>query len=743
MKKVLSSFLVLLLSLTLVGCKETDPEPDPENVAPVISGVQAVITIDEGTSWDALDGVSASDEEDGDLTSEIVVTSIPELTFVDGVATPAETGDYYITYAVTDSDDETTEAYATLEVNEVVSDPVVYLDFTFAEGEGDMNDFQVGFESPAAGTYVAEKGVLAIDVTNNGDADWHAKLFKTGIEIVAGNSYEFTVRMKASEAIGLHYIINNAEAGWAPYAGSWNLDITTEYADYTLEFLATENSANAEFLVQFGGDTFDDFTNPQAFELFVDSISISSTPTILTEEVFSDDFSTTDKGVFEVGIGETAVGTSTIADGVLTVDLTANGDADWHAKIFKSGIEIEQGATYTFTVNMKASETIKMHYIINNADAGWSPFVGNWNMEVGTEFADYTLEFVAGEASTNTEFLVQFGGDNFDGFTNPEAWTLTVDSITITKGVAATVETEVVAQDFEDGLTTGWAERGAEGYDATISNVANALQFQIDSYPTGNNPWEMDLYLATDVDLVSGEMYKLVFDYTTTADQFYELCFEDMNLDWQIRAGFKNGTLSGTGTLEYVFIASMDITDLYIKLSVGQGAAATNTLTIDNLSFYTITGDTESTTEVTDFNPAEGTTAWGTFNNNDEGAYGVVYAEDGKLVYEISAFGATDWFNKVYFEDIDLLGGGLYTLEFTIKADKELDGLCGINVTGQWDPRIWESITVTTTEQTFSFTMDAALLFDMNFEILFQFGFANNEAPAKIEISSLTIYRQE
>lgn len=743
MKKVFLWTLATLALFALAACTEETTTTLP-NSAPEISGVLAEVEIFEGESWDALDCVTASDTEDGDLTGDIVITSIPALTVTDGVVTPEDTGDYYFTYSVTDAAGEEVEEYTTLTVKPVVSDKEVFLDYTFTSGEADLNGFEVGFTSPAEGTYEASKGVLTINVTNNGDSDWHAKLFKSGIAIEKGNTYAFTVRMKASEAIGMHFIINNADLGWSPYGGRWNMAVGTDYADYTIEFLATESSTNTEFLLQFGGNTFDTITNPEAFSVIVDTITVTETPSVIEETLYADDFSTDNAGVFEVGIGETAVGTSSIADGVLTVALTENGDADWHAKIFKTGIAIESGATYTFTVNMKASEAVKVHYIINNADAGWSPFVGSWNMAVGTDFADYTLEFVAGEASSNAEFLLQFGGDNFDGFTNPNAWTLTVDSITITKSTAASVETEVLSDDFEDGLTTGWGERGTEDHVATISNVDNELSLNIATYPAENNPWNMDLYLATDYNLVSGSVYKVVFDYSTVSDQFYELCFEDVNMDWQIRAGFKNGTLTGEGTLEFTFVAAMDITGLYIKMSIGKAAdgVTSNVLTIDNLKFYTITGSTESVSDVTTFDPA-GDVAWGTYNNNDEGAYGVVYAEDGVLIYEIEAFGATDWFNKVFFSDVELTGGGLYTIEFTIKADKTVTGLAGLNVSGQWDPRIWESITVTETEQTFSFTMDAMLMFDMNFEILFQFGFASNEAPTTIEISSLTIYRQE
>ena len=98
---------------------------------------------------------------------------------------------------------------------------------------------------------------------------------------------------------------------------------------------------------------------------------------------------------------------------------------------------------------------------------------------------------------------------------------------------------------------------------------------------------------------------------------------------------------------------------------------------------------------------------------------------------------------KLYFENVDLTTGGLYTIEFTVSADNNVEGLFFLNPTGQWDPRISESILVTGTEQTFSFTMNDKLLFDMNYELLFQFGFPTNTAPTRIEFTNVTIYRQD
>ncbi len=69
------------------------------DAAPVITGADDV-TIAQGSVFDPMQGVSASDAEDGDLTSEISVS---------GTVDTNTPGVYVLTYAVTDSDNQTTE----------------------------------------------------------------------------------------------------------------------------------------------------------------------------------------------------------------------------------------------------------------------------------------------------------------------------------------------------------------------------------------------------------------------------------------------------------------------------------------------------------------------------------------------------------------------------------------------------------------------------------------------------------
>ena len=102
MKRFLSILFVLMFALLLVACKPKDPvvpidpiDPvEPVNTAPVISGHANVAEHLKGTPFDPLAGVTATDAQDGDLTSAIVVTN--------GVDVNVN-GTYTVTYKVTDS----------------------------------------------------------------------------------------------------------------------------------------------------------------------------------------------------------------------------------------------------------------------------------------------------------------------------------------------------------------------------------------------------------------------------------------------------------------------------------------------------------------------------------------------------------------------------------------------------------------------------------------------------------------
>jgi len=112
MKKLMLYLVIFMFVFALTACKQTDNDDDIECTAPqvledgvcvdvevnedaaVISGVPEV-SLTVGDAFNQLDGVTAIDEIDGDITSDIIITGELDLDAV---------GNYTITYTVTDSD---------------------------------------------------------------------------------------------------------------------------------------------------------------------------------------------------------------------------------------------------------------------------------------------------------------------------------------------------------------------------------------------------------------------------------------------------------------------------------------------------------------------------------------------------------------------------------------------------------------------------------------------------------------
>ena len=92
MNKLLQSLSALGVSATLVTPKWNAEATT--NTEPQLRGVNDVV-IEKGQEYNLLNGISAYDKEDGDLTHKIKV---------DGQVDTSKTGKYAVEYKVTDSD---------------------------------------------------------------------------------------------------------------------------------------------------------------------------------------------------------------------------------------------------------------------------------------------------------------------------------------------------------------------------------------------------------------------------------------------------------------------------------------------------------------------------------------------------------------------------------------------------------------------------------------------------------------
>ena len=109
LKKLFALLLALVMILTLAACKKDEEDAadnNADNTAPVISGVHD-LSVQAGSEIDLLEGVTANDAEDGDLTAKITIEPTPEMDIKNGKAVPPAAGDYELTFSVTDNGGKT------------------------------------------------------------------------------------------------------------------------------------------------------------------------------------------------------------------------------------------------------------------------------------------------------------------------------------------------------------------------------------------------------------------------------------------------------------------------------------------------------------------------------------------------------------------------------------------------------------------------------------------------------------
>jgi hypothetical protein len=181
MKKIILALLMVFSLSLLVACggdDEPDPDPDPVNAAPVISGVVDVPDHLHGTEYLPLDGVSASDAEDGDLTASIVVDNPVDVN-VDG--------DYTVTYTVEDSEGLTATATATVTVYTPNGAPVISGVASSVAEVGEVLDLSAG-----------------VSATDNEDGDLTASVVVSGtVDTAVVGRYQVTYSVTDSDgAVG-------------------------------------------------------------------------------------------------------------------------------------------------------------------------------------------------------------------------------------------------------------------------------------------------------------------------------------------------------------------------------------------------------------------------------------------------------------------------------------------------------------------------------------------------------------
>ena len=279
MKKLIAILLTLVMVLSVAACggKTEAPVATAENQKPAISGVQDA-SVEAGQVFDALAGVTASDAEDGDLTTMITVESTPTLDFKGGKATPETAGSYELVYAVTDKAGATAEAYATLTVTKKTGEATVLKEFDFSTVEAtDAHGWEAVVDGAEA-TGALKDGAFVIDIVNPGEGDGNVRFVKS-LDVKAGADYKVKIWAKSSAPTYAHFIPKDGSTEeWKTFGGEvWNARLDAKISCVESNFTAPEDGV-AELRLHLGKITPNPDnpadTTPENFTVTIDKVEI-------------------------------------------------------------------------------------------------------------------------------------------------------------------------------------------------------------------------------------------------------------------------------------------------------------------------------------------------------------------------------------------------------------------------------------------------------------------------------------
>lgn len=141
----------------------------------------------------------------------------------------------------------------------------------------DATGWLEGFFGGGGGTQVVENGMLAVNTTAAGPANWAVQPRQAGLVLVKGQTYIVAFKAKATIARNFQLSLTQDGDPFAQYAGVHNIALTTELQQYTFTFTmdADPPAQNVKFEMDLGGDA----NNPTVPNtVYIDDVTVRPTP---------------------------------------------------------------------------------------------------------------------------------------------------------------------------------------------------------------------------------------------------------------------------------------------------------------------------------------------------------------------------------------------------------------------------------------------------------------------------------
>ena len=371
MKKILATFLSAAMLITVTACSSSN---SGENTQPEIIGVGDK-TVEAGQEFNALEGITAQDAEDGDITAKIVVEAMPGLEFKNGKVVPDKAGSYELTYSVTDKGGLTVEEYATLTVTRQTGEAVLYREFDFSDVQTADNGWNARIADGVSASGEIKQGAFVFDITSAGNGDGDIQFVMSGLAL-KGADYRIKIWAKSTKDTYAHILARDENAEeWQTFGGAYNVVIGQEIAPLELNFTSA-GDGSAEIMFNLGKITPNpdepSDTTPEDFTVTIDKVEIYEISGEETRSpVFANDFSASEESAVTMSAGDGASGEVVYEDGSAVIQIqsypTEGGVWSIKGDIALPDVTIEAGTKYYYSFTLNASNAQAGECLVESA----------------------------------------------------------------------------------------------------------------------------------------------------------------------------------------------------------------------------------------------------------------------------------------------------------------------------------------------------------------------------------------
>lgn len=394
MKKMM--MLVMGILFMASGCSNATGEA-------LIEGVNGAVEINLGESFNALNGVTATNEKGKDVTDQITVEFEPEVAGENGVFTPETSGDYIVRYSLKDNPEITETCFLTVKYTSQGTASVVK-EFNFdAVTEDAFNGFKAIHENEAAGDLTIEQGKLSYTVANLGGQASDNRLALEGLTLAEGTTYQYELVMSANQDVTANILVKDDVSGDV-LAQQSNVIIGTESQNVSLNFESPEaGTEQGELVIELGGNEVGAIVAIQAINETNFSNPSQSSYT------FEQD------GEMNGWLVETPnpdQASAEVKDGALVYNATPFSENPWENKVWRNDFAIEKGKTYNLTLAVEASEDMTFTFITKTGDPAlvWSQH----QLKASDGVKEFNYVFTA-EEDKEAEVILELGGQGNSG----------------------------------------------------------------------------------------------------------------------------------------------------------------------------------------------------------------------------------------------------------------------------------------------------------------------------------------